>query len=63
MSSYCKSDCRLSTPLDALIWVELQPRVRDSHFWWFATNGQYSAKLAYEGLFLGSTDFELYERV
>jgi hypothetical protein len=48
---------------NALNGVELQPRIEDSHFWRLATNGQYSAKLAYEGLFLGSIDFEPHERV
>jgi hypothetical protein len=43
--------------------VVLQPRVSDRHFWWFASNGQYSAKLAYEGFFCGSVGFEPYERI
>jgi hypothetical protein len=48
---------------NALAGVELCPGISDSHSWRFATNGQYSAKLAYEGFFKGSIDFEPYERV
>jgi len=33
--------------------VELQPEVEDSHTWRFSTNGKYSAKSAYESLFVG----------
>jgi hypothetical protein len=37
----------------------LQPAVEDRHIWW----RQYLAKTPYEGLFLGSTLFGLWERV
>jgi hypothetical protein len=33
--------------------VVLQPGVNDRHSWRFASNGQYSAKLAYEDFFVG----------
>jgi hypothetical protein len=42
---------------NALADVELCPRVADSHSWRFATNGQYSAKLAYESFFKGPIGF------
>jgi hypothetical protein len=35
----------------------LQPEENDTHFWRLAANGQYSAKVAYESLFLGSIRF------
>lgn len=35
----------------------LQPERKDKHIWRFSSNGQYSAKLTYEGFFLGATLF------
>ena len=51
-----------------LIWdilsdFSLQPDVEDSHIWRFSLDGQYSAKTAYKGFFVGSTSFEPYERI
>jgi hypothetical protein len=48
---------------DILSNFELQPEVSDIHFWRFTANGQYSAKVAHEGLFLGSIRFEPFERI
>jgi hypothetical protein len=42
---------------DLLSDFKLQPKIEDRHVWRLASNGQYSAKLAYEDLFLGSTLF------
>jgi hypothetical protein len=42
---------------------ELQPDENDIHFWRFAANGQYSAKVVYESLFLGSIRFEPFDRI
>jgi hypothetical protein len=36
----------------------LQPDVEDRYIWWFSSDGQYSARTAYKGLFVGSTSFE-----
>ena len=47
---------------DLLSNFELQPEVEDKHVWRLASNGQYSAKSAYEGLFLGSIPFRPWER-
>ena len=41
----------------------LQPDVEDRHIWRFSSDGQYSAKTAYKGLFVGSTSFEPCERI
>jgi hypothetical protein len=43
--------------------IELQPEVDDKHTFSIASNGVYSAKTAYEGLFLGSVTFEHYKRI
>jgi hypothetical protein len=43
--------------------VELQMGVSDIHFWRLATNKQYSIKAAYEGFFLGSVQFEHFEKI
>lgn len=41
----------------------LQPNTEDRHIFSLSSNGRYSAKSAYMGLFLGSTTFGHYERV
>jgi len=43
--------------------IYLQPEVEDRHIWKLASNGQYSAKSAYEGFFLGAITFEPWERI
>jgi hypothetical protein len=48
---------------DALEAVSLHPDQEDRHFFRFAANGKYSAKAAYEGFFIGSTQFEHWERI
>uniref|UniRef100_A0A0A9CGX0 Reverse transcriptase zinc-binding domain-containing protein n=1 Tax=Arundo donax TaxID=35708 RepID=A0A0A9CGX0_ARUDO len=48
---------------DLLSDVQLQPEVEDRHIGRLASHGQYSAKSAYESLFLGSTLFEPWERI
>jgi hypothetical protein len=48
---------------DLLSEVELQPETEDNHIFSIAPLGIYSAKSAYEGLFLGSSSFGHYERV
>jgi hypothetical protein len=48
---------------EVLLNVELEPGHQDTHYWRFTTNKKYSAKVAYEGLFWGSVEFEHYERV
>ena len=48
---------------DILLNFQLQPEVEDKHIWRLSSNGQYSAKLAYEGFFLGSTLFGPWERI
>jgi hypothetical protein len=40
-----------------------QPGVPDRHFWRLSSSQQYSSKLAYELLFVGSTSFAPYERI
>jgi hypothetical protein len=73
MEHKCVSDIRGALTVDVIVdylhlWnalqeVVLKSRVSDHHFWRFASNVQYSAKLAYEGLFCGSVGFEPYERI
>jgi hypothetical protein len=48
---------------DILNSVELQPDVDDSHIFRFASNGKFSTKVAYEGLFISSVLFELFEHI
>jgi len=48
---------------DLLYGLQLQPEVEDSHIWRLSSSGQYSAKSAFEGFFLGSTSFGPYERI
>jgi hypothetical protein len=43
--------------------VQLLQGVEVSHFWRFATNGQFTVKSAYESFFRGSVEFEHYVRV
>jgi hypothetical protein len=40
--------------------VDLCLDKEDKHIFWLAANGKYLAKAAYEGLFLGSMEFEPY---
>ena len=37
--------------------------MEDKHIWRFSANGQYSAKTAYEGFFLGATVFRPWEKI
>lgn len=46
-----------------LLAAELRQNVEDKHIFRLAANGKYSAKSAYEGLFIGSIPFEPYERI
>lgn len=48
---------------DALLTINLQPGREDMHIFRFASNGKYSAKAAYDGLFIGSTQSEHWERI
>jgi hypothetical protein len=48
---------------DLLDEVQLQEEVDDTHKWRFDTSGQYSAKSAYDNLFLGATLVQPYERI
>jgi hypothetical protein len=48
---------------DILYNFELQEGVDDNHFWRFAASRKYSAKEAYESLFLGSIGFEPFMRI
>jgi hypothetical protein len=48
---------------DILLNFRLQPEVEDKHIWRLSSHGQYSAKSAYEGFFLGSTLFGPWERI
>jgi hypothetical protein len=48
---------------DILLNVELQEGVNDNHFWRLAASRKYSAKEAYECFFLGSIDFEPFQRI
>jgi len=48
---------------DLLLDFQLQPEIEDRHLWKFSSSGQYSAKSAYEGFFLGSTLFGPWERI
>lgn len=47
---------------DILANIQLQPGIEDKHIWRFSSSGQYSAKTAYEGFFLGSTIFSSWEK-
>jgi hypothetical protein len=48
---------------DLVAQVDLCPEKEDEHIFRLAANGKYSAKAAYEGLFLGSVEFKPYERI
>jgi hypothetical protein len=48
---------------DLVAQVDLYPDKEDKHIFWLAANGKYSAKAAYEGLFLGSVEFEPFELI
>jgi hypothetical protein len=41
----------------------LQPDVEDSHIWCFSASGQYSAKSAYDALFIGAIHFQPGKRI
>ena len=43
--------------------IVLQPTIEDKHVFSIAPDGIYSAKVAYEGFFMGSTFFSHYSRV
>jgi hypothetical protein len=48
---------------DALQTVQQQPVIEDKHIFRFATNGKYSAKAAYDGLYIGLTRSDHWERI
>jgi hypothetical protein len=48
---------------DILQGVNLQPDTEDTNTWCFTSTGQYSAKSAYEAMFLGGTQFSQWERI
>jgi hypothetical protein len=48
---------------DLLQEVVLQPEVEDTHFWRLSPTCQYSAKSAYEALFLRATNFSPWDRI
>ena len=41
----------------------LHPDIEDTHVWKFSPSGKYSAKSAYESLFIGATSFRPWERI
>lgn len=49
--------------LDLLERIELQPEVEDSHIWQFSTLGNLSTESAYEAFFIGSIQFNSWERI
>jgi len=59
--SPCWSSQRLPSVVGFLSNFQLQPEMEDKHIWRFSANGQYSAKTAYEGFFLGATIFRPWE--
>ena len=48
---------------DAILTVNINPHREDKHIFRLAHNGKYSAKVAYESLFIGSTYFGHCDRV
>src|SRR6185369_4503963 len=41
----------------------LHPDIEDTHVWKFSPSGKYSAKSAYESLFIGATSFRPWQRI
>jgi hypothetical protein len=48
---------------DTLQDINMQSDTEDTHVWCFTANGQYSAKTAYEAMFVGATEFSPWERI
>jgi hypothetical protein len=48
---------------DLLANFQLQPGIEDRHISRFSARGQYSAKTAFEGFFLGATTFRYWEKL
>jgi len=48
---------------DLLSDVVLQPEIEDTHIWQFSASGRYSAKSAYEAMFIGGIQFRPWERI
>jgi hypothetical protein len=48
---------------ESLSEIELQPKIRDRHVFSLASDGKYTTKAAYKGLFLGSATFDHYKRI
>jgi len=48
---------------DLLSEVVLQPEIEDNHIWQFSPLGRYSAKSAYEALFIGAIQFRPWKRI
>jgi hypothetical protein len=48
---------------ESLSEIELQPNIKDRHVFSLASDGKYTAKATYKGLFLGSTTFDHYKRI
>jgi hypothetical protein len=48
---------------DLLANFQLQPGIEDRHISRFSASGQYSAKTAFEGFFLGATTFRYWEKI
>jgi hypothetical protein len=48
---------------DLVAQVVLYPDKEDKHIFRLAVNGKYSTKAAYKGVFLGSVEFEPFERI
>jgi hypothetical protein len=48
---------------DALQTIQLHPDMEDKYIFRFATDGNYSAKITYEGFFIGSTQAEHWELI
>ncbi|GJN07584.1 hypothetical protein PR202_ga25487 [Eleusine coracana subsp. coracana] len=43
--------------------VALQPAVQDTHTWRLSASGNYTTKSAYDAIFMGSIQFEPWERI
>jgi hypothetical protein len=48
---------------DLISEVVLQPEVEDIHIWQFSATGRYSAKSAYEAMFIGAIQFRPWDRI